>query len=425
MDTYLILLDPHLTNSKLFKLLSEPYRVQVFGGITDLPDSITGWIVSKWQLVDGEATDIPHKYRSRLIVIDEQASMDTWRKCTTHKMGYVSNHGALLAKLRDVIIPVQDGLNEPQVTTPRSDPVAKQQPSPTRQVQVMHEPMKDPFAPIQQVAVVPETPKPMKVLHPNRGKEIICILQKKGGTGKTTVTETTARILAEEGKKVLVVELDPDGGHLARRLNLFEKSSINLLNHGYTINSVIERRTVRSVIIDYILSPDFSKREIILPNIVESLVQQTQEEYDFILFDCGTAWDDTILRAAQLSTQVWMISIPDHAALNDGRVLYTKLIQSDIPPERMVHVVNMASKAKGISVQEVHSHIPVAKLFLLPFDKKVEGFQRQKEEPLDCAFGKKLKSMVHEIITLDDDEEEIKDSWFSRIPGIGRLFRTS
>ncbi len=430
-EKHVILLDPHLTQSKLFSLLNEVYRVQVYGGISDLPEpekSRDTWIVSKWQLVDGEAVDIPVSFRNRLIVIDESASLEAWQKCKKAKIEYVSEVKILLEKLRDRLHQEKDNIeNEKKPVELNIDTNKVVQQNEKTKARKIKEPTSDPFALKEQMdEVQEESSNTLKQTPVGRiiGKEIIAITQKKGGTGKTTVTETAARIIAERGQKVLVIELDPDGGHLASRLDLFSKGSINLLNHGYSMESIIESRAVRAVVIDYILSPDFSKREVIPPNVVRSLIEQAQQDYDVIMIDCGTAWDETIQAAIQMSTQIWMVSTPDYAALLDGRVLYTKMIQSEIEPERIYHIVNKAKKSKGISLQEVQANVPVSHIFLLPEDKKVEHLQRQKKEPIDCPFGKKLREMVNEVVPfqLDEEEDEEKSSWLMRLPIVGRLF---
>ncbi|OEH86005.1 hypothetical protein BHU72_14730 [Desulfuribacillus stibiiarsenatis] len=429
MSKSIILLDPHLSNSRLFPLLNEVYTVQVYMGIKDLPQTTDSWIVSKWTLIDGNATDIPKQFREKLIVIDEQASVEAWQKCKIAGICYTTEIGDMLSILRnyfdlqkernlgnEIANSYTEGRNE-KVDLPHQVPVVQNK---------LDEPLQDPFSIVQQ-----EEDEEDEHLYPVEeeiactrftGKQVIAVTQKKGGTGKTTVTQTAARIIAERGQKILVIELDPDGGHLASRMNIKAKANINLLNKGYSLENVIERHTDKGVSIDYILSPDFSRREVVRKEVVRKMLREAREDYDVTIIDCGTAWDDTIITAINFATQVWMVSTPDHAALLDGRVLYTKLVQNNVDPEKIIHIINKSMKSKDMSLAKIQENVPISKLYLLPEDNKVCALQQQKKEPTDCKFGKKLREVIEDIVPFEFEEEEDNKRWWQRLPLIRRLF---
>ena len=75
-------------------------------------------------------------------------------------------------------------------------------------------------------------------------EKIISIINQKGGVGKTTTVINLAAGLSLNGKKVLVIDLDPQGnattGLGLSNLENSEKSIYNILNGTKKISEVIE-----------------------------------------------------------------------------------------------------------------------------------------------------------------------------------------
>jgi chromosome partitioning protein len=126
--------------------------------------------------------------------------------------------------------------------------------------------------------------------------KIIAITNQKGGVGKTTTTVNLGAALALKGKKVLVVDLDPQA-HLTTSLGIKEHELEN------TIYEVFKRSiTINEALIDLrkddrnlwllpasltfsVADTEFSAeagREYLL----KEALQELDQEFDYILIDC-------------------------------------------------------------------------------------------------------------------------------------------
>ena len=124
--------------------------------------------------------------------------------------------------------------------------------------------------------------------------KIIAIANKKGGTGKTTTALNLGVYLAISGKKVLLVDIDPQG-NATQGLGIKPE---NLAVHIYhALLGKVDVKDVRrsSGIFGYDLLPaaaDLAGATIELVDIPErefklrSLLEAFADEYDYILIDC-------------------------------------------------------------------------------------------------------------------------------------------
>ena len=123
---------------------------------------------------------------------------------------------------------------------------------------------------------------------------IIAIANRKGGVGKTTTTVNVATAMAAAGKKVLVVDLDPQG-------NATTSMGINKSGRMSSSYEVLlgEKRISEAVVWTEIpnfslvpSSPDLAGAEVELVEIdnrefaLKKALQRDAVNYDYILIDC-------------------------------------------------------------------------------------------------------------------------------------------
>ncbi|AKU16908.1 ParA family protein [Luteipulveratus mongoliensis] len=135
-------------------------------------------------------------------------------------------------------------------------------------------------------------PKPLAKHGPAR---IIAMCNQKGGVGKTTSAINLGAALAEYGRKVLLIDFDPQGAlsvGLGIRANELENTIYNMLvEPGHDIHDVIQHTNTANL--DVIpANIDLSAAEVQLVGevaremVLSRAIRPVLDEYDVVLIDC-------------------------------------------------------------------------------------------------------------------------------------------
>lgn len=214
--------------------------------------------------------------------------------------------------------------------------------------------------------------------------DVITIANRKGGVGKTTTTLNLAYSLKELGKKVLVIDLDPQA-NLTRCFDVENTENIKTIGH-LLITEMEEEESY--LVEDYTKSYD----EIdIIPSsvylsavetqmrietgserILSEIVNQAKEHYDYILIDTSPSLNILTINALCASDSVLIVADTQlFAIVGIGELL--KTIQ------KIKKRVNSKLKVQGILLTMCENRTNLSKTLTEQveemFQKKIKVFQ--------------------------------------------------
>ncbi|MCI5518106.1 ParA family protein [Roseburia sp. MUC/MUC-530-WT-4D] len=172
---------------------------------------------------------------------------------------------------------------------------------------------------------------------------IIAIANQKGGVGKTTTAINLAACLAEAGKKILAIDLDPQG-NMTSGLGVDKNEVENTVYQLMLDECTIKESMVHTVVdnLELIASNvnlagaeiellGIADKEYILKNAVDYI----KEDYDFIIIDCPPSLNMLTVNAMTTANTVLVPIQCEYYALEGlSQLIHTiNLVQERLNPE--------------------------------------------------------------------------------------------
>jgi chromosome partitioning protein len=226
---------------------------------------------------------------------------------------------------------------------------------------------------------------------------IIALMNQKGGVGKTTTTVNLGAALAEQGKRVCLIDLDPQA-HLTINYGV-EPNGEHISLYDVLIDDASFLEAVHKIDQRVALVPssiDLAAAEIELVSvpsretILKRKMESAQHDFDFVLLDCPPSLGLLTLNALSVATEVIIPMQPHFLALQG----VAKLLET-------VHLVS----------QRINPRLKVSGVILTMFDAQTKlsaevvaelnGFISQAEgKPLPWAGAKVFKQKIRRNIKL-------------------------
>jgi chromosome partitioning protein len=257
--------------------------------------------------------------------------------------------------------------------------------------------------------------------------KIISLVNQKGGVGKTTTAVNLATYLAEAGKFVLLVDLDPQGNAssgLGVDVRNLEKGLYHAMINGVNPRDVI----IKMKELGHHIMPasqdlagagvelvHFDNREFKLYDVL----RQIRTDYDYIIIDSPPSLGLLTINGLVASDEVIIPVQTEYYALEGlSQLLETiNLVRENLQPNLKIMgaVLTMYDKRNRLSrqvVREVRDHFPSH-----VFDSVIPRSVRLAEAP---SFGKSIlsfdsfskgarayKNLAREIIEKEKEERKI------------------
>ncbi len=254
--------------------------------------------------------------------------------------------------------------------------------------------------------------------------KIISIANQKGGVGKTTTAVNLSACIAQKGKKVLLIDIDPQGNATSGLGVKAEdgKSVYNVLVEDLDINETIKQTMIKKLFVCP-ANINLAGAEIELVSLVsrenrlKDALEEIKDDYDYIFIDCPPSLGLITLNSFTASDSVLVPIQCEYYALEGlGQLINTiKLVQRHLNKDLEIEgvVLTMFDSRTNLS-SEVASEVEKYfgnKVFQTVIPRNIRLSEAPSHgEPIsiydpDSKGALKYKKLANELIKINEKGE--------------------
>ena len=203
---------------------------------------------------------------------------------------------------------------------------------------------------------------------------VLALLGAKGGVGTTTLAVHLAVSLSKKhGKRVLLVDTQPELGHVCIHLGLTETHStfadvvqnVNRLDSDLLQGFVGKHSSGLSVL----SSPDVAGQLRALdPGAVAKTVEFLRSEFDYVVVDCDRSFTGVTQTILEAASRIYLIATPEMCALRDISRHLDRLLTNEQVAERLQIVLNRFTSRSGLNPEQIERNLRLSVSIRIPND---------------------------------------------------------
>jgi len=206
---------------------------------------------------------------------------------------------------------------------------------------------------------------------PASGPRIFAVANQKGGVGKTTTTVNLGACFAERGRRVLIVDLDPQANAstgLGLNPRQLDYSLYDVLLQDVPMEDVIEPVSVKNLFVAP-ASLDLAGAEIeLVPSMnrerkLQDAINSVIDDYDIVLIDCPPSLGLLTINGLTAATEVLVPIQTEYYALEGlGQLIRNvDLVTRNLNPDLLLSTIVLVmfdarTKLSGQVADEVREH---------------------------------------------------------------------
>ncbi len=258
---------------------------------------------------------------------------------------------------------------------------------------------------------------------------VITVYGTKGGLGRTSLAVNLATKLAQQRKKVALIDLDLQFGDVASYLDIEPKETVAELMQENNLNGIDAVRTYMSVhpsgvhVLCAPKSPEYA--DVVSADRIQALMGTLKTYYDFVIVDASDRMDDVTITAMESSSVILLVTGLDVALLKSAKTAVS-ILESLNQKEKLRIVLNRYVEMNTISMDDVARILTAPIIARIPSQIITATSAINKGQPfvigeprskLSAAVADVAKLMEAETITFDIQELSSKEKkkYFNRL----------